>query len=239
MVNNSCTESPVAGGQVLSASFQGAAADAVTVGFGEGAQVTGSLADEAGDPISGATICVQSQAAGAEGPPTPVATATTGANGEFTYAVSPGPNRRLLVGYRHDSFQVAKTLSVNSHTRPSLRLSAGRIDAGKSVGISGELPGPEAAGRVLVLQASALHGRRWLTFRRVTTGPNGGFRATYHFARARHTITYRLRAAVPRQAGYDYEPGVSKPARVKVRGVKKHRRHKHDPRRRGGPHAES
>jgi hypothetical protein len=237
-VNNSCAESPVAGGQTLSANLLGAG-EAVTVGFGEGAQVTGSLADQAGDPISGATICVQAQAAGSEAPPVPIATATTGANGEFTYDVSPGPNRRLLVGYRHDSFQVAKTLSVNSHTRPSLALSAGRIDAGKSVGISGELPGPEAAGRVLVLQASALHGRRWLTFRRVTTGPKGGFHADYHFARTRHTTTYRLRAAVPRQAGYDYEPGVSEAARVKVRGVKKHHGHGHHPRRRGGRDAKS
>jgi hypothetical protein len=134
---------------------------------------------------------------------------------------------------------VAKTLSVNSRTRPSLVLSAGRIDAGKSVGITGELPGPEAAGRVLVLQASALHGKRWLTFRRVTTGPKGGFHADYHFARTRHTLTYRLRAAVPRQAGYDYEPGVSQPARVKVRGVKKHHGHRPPHRRRGGRHAQS
>lgn len=204
----------------------------MTVGFGTEAEVTGSLADQAGDPISGATICVQSQAAGAEGPPTPVATATTGSNGEFTYKVSPGPNRRLLVGYRHDSFQIAKTLSVNAHTRPSLKLSAGRILAGRSVKITGVLPGPDAAGRVLVLQASALHGRRWLTFRRVTTGPEGGFRATYRFGRTRHTMTYRLRAAVPRQAGYDYEPGVSKPARVKVKGIRRHH-----PRRQGGRHA--
>jgi hypothetical protein len=237
-VNNSCTESPVAGGQVLSANLLGAG-EAVTVGYGEGAQVTGSLADQAGDPISGATICVEAQSAGSEAPPAPIATATTGANGEFTYDVSPGPNRRLLVGYRHDSFQVAKTLSVNSHTRPSMVLSAGRIRAGESVGIGGELPGPDAAGRVLVLQASALHGKRWLTFRRVTTGPKGGFHADYHFARSRRTTTYRLRAAVPRQAGYDYEPGVSEAARVKVKGVRKHHRHEHEhhPRRRGGRHA--
>jgi hypothetical protein len=217
-VNNSCIESPTPGGQVLNASFVGAGTEAVTVGFGKEAEVTGSLADQAGDPISGATICVQSQAAGTETPPTPIATATTGVNGEFTYKVAPGPNRRLLVGYRHDSFQIARTLALDTHTRPSLRLNAGRIDAGGSVKVTGNLPGPAAAGRVLVLQASALHGRRWLTFRRVTTGPQGGFRATYRFGHTRHTLTYRLRASVPRQAGYEYEPGVSKPARVKVRG---------------------
>lgn len=218
-VDNSCAESSVNGGQVLSADFARAGSEAVTVGFGKGAEVSGVLADQAGDPISGATICVESQMAGAEGPPHPIATTTTGTDGEFAYQVPPGPNRRLLIGYRHDSFQVARTLSVDTHARPRLRLSAGRIDAGHSVGITGKLPGPDAAGRVLVLQACSLHGRRWLTFRRVTTGEEGGFRATYRFGGGgKHAVTYRLRAMVPRQTGYDYEPGASTPARVKIRG---------------------
>jgi hypothetical protein len=216
-VNNSCTESPVNGGQVLSANFARTGSEAVTVGFGKGAEVSGNLADQAGDPISGATICVESQMANAQSAPRPIATATTDANGAFTYKVSPGPNRRLLVGYRHDSFQIARTLSVDTHARPTLRLGAARIQAGDRLKITGKLPGPDAAGRVLALQASGLHGR-WLTFRQVTTGPRGGFRAFFRFHKSRDTITYRLRARVSRQTGYDYDPGASRPERVKVRG---------------------
>lgn len=217
-VNNSCTESAVVGGQNLNADFQGASGGAVTVPFEHPADVTGELTSGAGDPISGATICVQAQVQESGTEPQTIATATTDANGGFSYEVPPGPNRRLLVGYRHDSFQVAKTLEFNSHAKPTIKLSKGRIGRGRKIKITGALPGPQAAGRVVVLQASSLHGRRWLTFRRATTGPKGGFRSAYRFGETSSTTTYRMRAVVPRQTGYPYEPGHSTPKRIKVLG---------------------
>jgi hypothetical protein len=216
-VNNTCTESPVVGGQVLSAEFAQSNAETVTVPFGHPAEVTGELADNAGDPISGATICIESQTQGGSGGPRPVATATTDGHGEFSYELPPGPNRNLLVGYRHDFFQVARTIGYHAHSRPTLKLSAGRVRAGGRVQITGKLPGPRAAGRVVVLQASSLHGTRWITFRRATTGRNGGFASFYRFNNSSPTITWRMRAVVPRQRGYPYDPGHSKPVRVKVR----------------------
>jgi hypothetical protein len=218
VVNDSCTESAVIGGQDLSADFQGAGGEAITVPFEHPAEVTGELTSGAGDPIAGATICVQSQVQESGTEPSTVATATTDANGDFSYEVPPGPNRRLLLGYRHDSFQVAKTLQFASHAKPSIRLSRGRVRGGGRIRITRSVPGPGAAGRVEVLQASSLHGRRWLTFRRATTGPKGGFRSGYRFAATPGTATYRMRAVVPRQAGYPYEPGHSKPRRIKVLG---------------------
>jgi hypothetical protein len=216
-VDNSCTESAVAGGQVLNASLQGAG-EAETLPFEHQGEVTGELTDTAGDPIAGATICVQAQVAETGTAPQPIATATTDAAGTFTYAVPPGPNRRLLVGYRHDSFQVAKTLTLGTHAKPTIHLSKGRVKRGGQVQITGSLPGPQAAGRVVVLQASSLHGVRWLTFRRATTGPEGGFRSAYRFGGTSSTTTYRMRVVVPRQSGYPYEPGHSTPKRVKVLG---------------------
>jgi len=113
---------------------------------------------------------------------------------------------------------VAKSLSVNAHAKPTMTLSKGRVGHGGKVKITGSLPGPSAAGRVVVLQASSLHGRRWLTFRKATTGAKGGFRSSYRFGGTSGTATYRMRAVVPRQAGYPYEPGHSKPRRIKVLG---------------------
>ncbi len=231
-VNNSCTESPVVGGQNLSAGIQGVTGEAVTVPFEHSAIVEGDLTSNAGEPISGATICVQSQVQEPGTEPATVATATTDANGGFSYEVPPGPNRRLLLGYRHDAFQVGKTLEVNSHAKPTIELDRGRIRRGGRIKITGSLPGVDPAGRVVVLQASSLHGNRWLTFRRATTGPKGGFHSAYRFGDAPSTITYRMRAAVPRQAGYPYEPGHSTPARIKVLGPgagnkKSHKEHTH------------
>lgn len=220
-VDNSCTDSPVAGGQVLSASFAESNAETVTVPFGHAADVRGELANNAGDPISGATICVQAQTEGDPAGLAPVATAITDASGQFSYELPAGPNRRVLIGYRHDSFQVGRTIGYASHSKPTLRLRPGRIHAGGRVRITGMLPGPGSAGRVVVLQASALHGRRWLTFRRATTGPRGGFRARYRFGATKRTITYRIRAVVPLQSGYPYAAGHSKPARVKVKARRK------------------
>lgn len=231
-VNNSCTESPVVGGQDLSAGFQGVSGEAVTVPFEHPAEVTGELTSSAGDPISGATICVQAQVQESATEPQTIATATTDADGNFSYEVPPGPNRRLLLGYRHDAFQVAKTLAFNSNAKPTIDLSRGRVKRGGQIKITGTLPGPQSAGRVVILQASSLHGTRWLTFRRATTGPRGGFRSAYRFGATSSTTTYRMRAVVPRQAGYPYEPGHSTPARIKVIGPragkkKAHRNHTH------------
>ena len=131
-VNNSCTDSPVAGGEVLDVRFAKSHGDAVTVPFGHTAIVTGELADNAGDPISGATICVQAQTQGTSSGLHPVATATTDAQGDFAYKLGPGPNRRLLVGYRHDSFQVARTISYFAHARPQLRVRPSQIEAGEA-----------------------------------------------------------------------------------------------------------
>lgn len=222
-VNNTCTESAVAGGKVLNADFSGSNDEAVTVPFNHAAEVTGQLADTAGDPISGATICVESATEGEEGEPQLVATASTDSGGQFSYEVPPGPNRRLLIGYRHDSFQVAKTIDYHAQAEPTLHLRPSRVRGGRRIHIVGHLPGPENAGRVVVLQAGSLHGR-WLTFRKATTGPRGYFAASYRFGRTKRAITYKMRAVVPMQAGYPYDAGHSKPARVKVRKDAAHRR---------------
>lgn len=216
-VNNTCTESAVAGGADLSAGFAKNGSEELTVGFGHGAEIRGGLSDQAGDPIPGATVCLESQVAGSARTATTVATATTDSQGNFNVEVKPGANRQLLVGYRHDSFQVAKKLSLGTHARPTLKLSTHTARGGARVKITGKLPRPSPAGRVLVLQGASAHGKDWLTFRKVSTGPKGGFEARYRFTRTTTNTTFRIRALVPRQSGYEYEPGASKPARIKVR----------------------
>jgi hypothetical protein len=57
---------------------------------------------------------------------------------------------------------------------------------------------------------------RWITFRKTTSARKGIFRAAYHFTATTRTTTYRFRALVPRQAGYPWAPGHSKPVRVVV-----------------------
>jgi hypothetical protein len=180
--------------------------------------VTGELADNAGDAISGATICVEVQTQGSRQAPKPVATETTDARGRFAYKVPPGPNRKVLIGYRRDTFQVARSVNYFAHARPTISLSKAHVEGGGAIKIRGHLPGGRAAGRVVVLQASALHSNRWFTFRRATTDSAGVFHSHYRFDATTQTTTYRIRAEVPRQKGYPWENGHSRPALVVVRG---------------------
>jgi len=70
---------------------------------------------------------------------------------------------------------------------------------------------------VLALQGASEHGHVWLTFKKVTTNPEGNYRTTYRFIKPRRTIGYRVRVVAPAQAGYAYEYGTSKAARIRVR----------------------
>jgi hypothetical protein len=217
-VDNSCTESPVGGGQSLDAAFARAQTEAVTLRYGKGAEISGTLTGGSNQPISGATICVQTQAEGAETGLVPVGTATTDSAGDFSYVLGQGPNRQILFGYRHSSFQVTRTLTVFSHARATLKAGPKKLRNGQRVELTGSLPEPKAAGRVVVLQANVPGSHRWITFRKATTGERGRFKADYHFTSTTRKIIYRFRAVVPHQAGYPWLQGTSRPVSVSVRG---------------------
>ncbi len=223
-VDNSCTESPVPGGDELSAQFAQSNAETVTVGYGSGAEVSGTLRDDAGDPISGATLCVKSQTLGIDPAPAPVGTVKTDAEGRFAYAVPAGPNRELMVGYRHDAFQLARSVRYYAHTAPTLVANPPKLENGGRVKLWGLVPQPGAEGRVVVLQANVVGSKRWITFRRATTDAHGHFQAGYRFHSTTRKTTYRFRAIVPRQDHYPYEEGHSDPVSVLVHP---HRRHHH------------
>ena len=216
-VDNSCSESEVAGGEVLSAQFERSNAEEVTVGYGRPALVTGKLANNAGDPIRGAKLCVRMATIGLDERAADVATVTTDASGRYRYEVPPGPNREVTVGYRHDSSQVARDVRYYAHAGPTLRVSSPRVRNGRRLRYWGQLPGPTNVGRVVVLQAGTVGSRRWITFRKAITKAHGVFRAGYHFIHTTSRTRYRFRAVVPRQAGYPWVAGQSKPVRVLVK----------------------
>jgi hypothetical protein len=217
-VDNACSESLVPGGEVLSAQFEGSNAEEVTVGFGESAEISGRLANNAGDPIRGARMCVKMETIGSEERPALVGSTVTDANGRYSYEVPPGPNREIIVGYRHDSVQVVRDVRYYAHARPSLHASSPRAQNGERIRFWGEIPGPKNAGRVVVLQAGSAGSRRWITFSKATTKANGLFRFAHRFNATSQRTRYRFRAVVPTQAGYPWVAGHSKPIEVLVTG---------------------
>lgn len=224
-VDNSCSDSAVGGGEQLSAEFAHSHAEEVSVPYNAPAKVVGALTSSTGNPISGATVCVQMETQGSPRGLVPVGTATTDANGHFDYSVTGGPNRKVLIGYRHDTFELARTISYRSHVKPTIELSAGKVRTGGEILIQGKLPGGHrAAHRVVVLQAAGLHSSTWYPFEETTTGPKGRYHAEYTFDETSRTTTYRIRASVPLQGEYLYDGGHSRPALLEVRaGTRRHR----------------
>ena len=216
-VNDSCPESGVTGGEVLKAEFVASAADRLTVPYGRGAEIAGELADGTGRPVPGAAICIQARTAGSSGPPRTVATTNTDADGHFTYKVAAGPDRRILIGYRHDAFQLDQAIDYRARVRPSLQASSVKLRNGQRVRFSGRLPRPAPGGRIVILQANVKGSKRWVTFRRATSAKEGAFRAGYRFRSTTRKTTYRFRAVVPAQAGYPWAQGHSKPVSVRVK----------------------
>ena len=217
-VDNSCTESPVGGGEVLSAQFSESNSDTITVGYGQGAKVTGQLTNNAGDPVSGATLCVKMQTLGVEPSASPVGTVKTDSNGSYTYKVPPGPDRAVVIGYRDDASQIARAVRYYAHAGPSLKLAPRSLADHHRVRFWGQVPGPSGGGRVIVLQANVPGSRQWITFRKATTNAQGDFQSAYRFRSTTRTTTYRFRVVVPPQSGYPWVEGDSHPAKVLVRG---------------------
>jgi len=215
-VDNSCTESPVAGGNSLTASFAGSNKGEITVPFNHSAKVRGSLTNASGDAISGATVCVQAQTLGVKLPLVPVTTTTTDARGHFTYKVPAGPGRRIGLGYRRDSFQIDQQLRFRARARPTIRLSTDQIAAGGRVKISGRVPGPNAGGCGLIFEAAALHSNEWFEFERATTNRRGVYHLSYVFDATTKNTVYKIRAVTQQQGGYPWQSGHSVPAIVRV-----------------------
>ena len=74
---------------------------------------------------------------------------------------------------------------------PTLKLGEKSVTNGQRVHFKGDLPGPNAAGRAVALQARA--GKKWRTFKQLRTDENGAFTGLYRFtqtsgrARLRHS----------------------------------------------------
>jgi hypothetical protein len=215
-VDNSCTPAAVDGGELLSAQFTASHDDTLTVAYGKKATVSGRLATNAGDPVRGAALCVKMGTIGVDPRPSAVGTVVTDANGEYDYELPPGPNRQLVIGYRYDTRQLARDVSYYAHVRPTLKRDPPRLANGKRVRLWGKLPGPRAGKRVVVLQANVPGSKRWITFKRANTDAAGAFHSSYRFSSTSRKTRYRFRALVPRQAGYPWIEGHSKPVIVTV-----------------------
>jgi hypothetical protein len=219
-VDNTC---PGSGGTSASsmnagAEVHGKLTDRAAVRSSDQPVIRGALADRSGKPVADATVCVYETVDLPDASRQLVSKLTTQGNGHFATLLDPGPSRHLDLVYRYNDKLLADRVELDSRVVPTLKIPKNKrhIRNGKATRFKGSLPGPNAAGRVVALQAQA--GRKWRTFKQLRTKANGRFHGKYRFLSTRGRQRYLFRVLVKKQAGYPYEPGHSHKRKVVVRG---------------------
>ncbi len=184
------------------------------------AVLSGRLVDQAGNPISGATLDVLTRTTvPSSRERASLRRPVTRASGYFTLRMSSkATSRDVRIVYRshaNDSNPVAQKI-MKLRVRARLRLSGSprRARAGTVVRFRGRLlslPIPRR-GKQIVLQGRA-GGGRWQNFDVVRTDSRGRFRANYRF-RTSAGGTYSFRALSRFEAAYPYIAGYSRALRV-------------------------
>src|SRR5262249_40616911 len=178
--------------------------------------VRGQLRDDTGRGVGGATVCVFETINLDDASRELTETARTQSNGRVATRLDPGPTRDLEIIYRYNNRVLQDRASIKASVVPTLALSKRSLRNGEAEFFTGTLPGPRADSRSVALQAKV--GKKWRTFKQLTTDPRGRFRGKYKFVGTVGTGHYRFRALVKGQGGYPYEPGFSRRAKVLVRG---------------------
>ncbi len=131
-------------------------------------------------------------------------------DGSFALEIDPGPSRSFDVVYRYnDRVAEKKRLHLESVVVPTFKIVGRRsLRNGQNVRFRGRLPGPNADGRGISLQARA--GRKWRTFKQVRATSDGTFRGIYRFTQTIGLAQYTFRARVKKQGNYPYSPGHSR-----------------------------
>jgi hypothetical protein len=208
-----CVRSAVGGGLDLSAGLGDRATPSLVVKQGEGATLSGRLRG-AGGGITGAALCVFSKVI-TDHDPEFLGIAMTAENGEYRFALPAGPSRDLSVDYRPDQRELRSEATLLTRVRPSFTLSPKVVQNGHLAHFSGEIPGPDNDGVVVVLQVRS--GKGWRAFRRYRTRANGHFNMKYRFTRTTTPTTYETRAQVRTlHTEYAYLPGNSRTLPLRV-----------------------
>jgi hypothetical protein len=216
-VDNACPLSGVPGGATLTAAVRGVHRG-VTASRHDHPRVSGRLLNSAGDPVVGAKVCVAAQRLPHHSAEIVLATPVTGKDGHYSAPIPTGPGRRLRVAYwANDQEALQRFARIRFRARPRLRLSPRHaVRNGDRLGFHVRLPGPDAARRLVRIEALSHH--HWVPVTGGRTGSGGVYRGSYRFHATTGTRSYRFRALVPHQTGYPYAAGTSPVKSKRVHG---------------------
>ncbi|MBN8870523.1 MAG: carboxypeptidase regulatory-like domain-containing protein [Solirubrobacterales bacterium] len=217
LVDSLCPASPVGGGKKLRARFAGSGKRFARLKFGTATIIRGRLGDGNGNPIVGAQVCVQVRTDAPNRRFKLLATTATNSDGHFSYKLKRGASRKIRVVYRDGSFQMSRSLRLKVKGTSTLRVSRHRTRPLKRVRFFGKIPGPHAAGRVVVVYGTVPGAKKRFLVRRAKTNAVGRWRAAYSFTPVPAKTRFVFWAVVPNQNGYPYTQGRSAARYIRVR----------------------
>ncbi len=189
---------------------------------GSGRSLRGRLRSANGVPLPGREVeVVETYAPGAV-LPSRTATVGTGAEGDFTLRLAPGPSRRLQLSFAGErSFAPAPAATVSFEVPSRVRLATSSRRArigGRPVVFRGRVAKLGAAlprGGLAVALQFRLPGLKWSEFRTVASDSRGRFHYPYAFADDdSRGVRFQFRAVVAAQEGWPYAAGTSRAVSV-------------------------
>jgi hypothetical protein len=188
------------------------------LGFDARPTIKGTLVNEGGQPIGGATVVIRVRPRQAGAIASQVATVATSPDGRYSFKIPGGPSRTIIVEYTAFGGDPAPAASAKLRAVVRARVSASirprSVRAGQKLTLSGRLRLLPRSGVEVKIQAR--DGRKWRTVDDVRTTRGGSYHWDYRFkgsARG-HTFAFRARVSSP---VYPFAAGNSKATLVRVR----------------------
>ncbi len=181
--------------------------------------LSGSLHEPTGAPVAGARLELLQQASYTAAPLRSIATTTTNAAGQWTFAVPRGPSRLLLVAFRSHALDTGYAAQLEYHERvfADIGLTAPRrVRVGVPFDFRGELAGGYIPPEHSTIQMEIFFLGRWRTIETLRTNAHGRFAYGYTFSTGAGS-SYLFRAVIHYSHAYPFLASASRPVRVRVR----------------------
>ena len=187
-----------------------------TLAFGQETSIEGVASDVLGNPVAAAEVRARTR--GQAGNVEPLATVRTDAKGRFTLKVGSGPTRTIEFTHAlHSTDAPPAGVTVRVRAGVRLKTSTKRVRNGSHLKFSGRVLGEGAGRRLVTIYALSSGPRKRIPVETVRARADGRFAHTHEFTSIPGPVTYRFEARVPKQTGFPYLEGASKPVTVRGR----------------------
>lgn len=182
-------------------------------------RLSGSFREPTGAPVAGARLELLQQASYTGAPVRVIASTTTNAAGQWTFAVPRGPSRLLRVAFRSHALDTGYAAKLDYHERvfADIGLKAPRrVRVGVSFDFRGELAGGYTPPERNSIQMEIFFLGRWRSIETLHTDKRGRFAYRYTFSTGAGS-SYLFRASIQYSRAYPFLASTSRPVRVRVR----------------------